>query len=106
MMQQKTSPKKKKRAVRFDLLWKELLESFFYAALEVFYPALYQVSDHNREPVFLNKELRIPGVRKGQKVVDLLADIPTGERVGMLLHVELQGAIHGEPFHVRMCIPA
>jgi predicted transposase YdaD len=106
MIQQKASAKKRKKkpAVRFDLLWKELLESFFYAALEVFYPSLYQASDHSRKPVFLNKELRIPGMRKGYKILDLLVDVPlkTGETVGVLLHLELQGEIRGESFHVRM----
>ncbi|MDR1377612.1 MAG: hypothetical protein LBJ36_00965 [Synergistaceae bacterium] len=104
MMRQKTLREKKKPVIRFDLLWKELLESFFYAALEVFYPTLYQACDHSQKPVFLNKELRIPGVRRGQKILDLLVDVPlkTGKKICVLLHVELQGEIRGETFHVRM----
>jgi predicted transposase YdaD len=106
-MRQKTTEGKKvkkKPAVRFDRLWKDLLESFFYAALEVFYPALYQVADRDRKPIFLDKELRIPGARKGQKILDLLVEVPlkTGGSAGVLLHVELQGEIRGEPFQVRM----
>jgi hypothetical protein len=99
-----TAREKKKKIIRTDLLWKELLESFLYPALEIFYPSLYAAVDLDKEPVFLNKELRIPGTRRGQKIVDLLADIPmkAGGFTCLLLHVELQGEIRGEPFHVRM----
>ena len=80
------------------------MESFLYAALEVFHPALYAAADISKEPIFLNKELRIPGRRRGEKIVDLLADIPlkTGEMTAVLLHTEVQAQNKGEPFHVRM----
>ncbi|GHS92698.1 hypothetical protein AGMMS50276_01160 [Synergistales bacterium] len=96
--------KKREPAVRIDLLWKELLESFLYSALEAFYPELYKLTDTTKKPVFLNKELRIPGSRKGQKIVDLLVDIhlKTGEIKCLLLHVEIQAKIRGESFNVRM----
>ncbi|GHV40187.1 hypothetical protein FACS1894187_20880 [Synergistales bacterium] len=96
--------KKRKPIIRIDLLWKELLESFLYSALEIFYPELYKLTDTTKEPVFLNKELRIPGSRRGQKIVDLLVDIhlKTGEIKCLLLHIEVQGTIRGEPFNVRM----
>ncbi|GHS96883.1 hypothetical protein AGMMS50276_15990 [Synergistales bacterium] len=85
-------------------MWKELLESFLYSALEVFYPELYCLTDTTKKPVFLNKELRIPGSRGGQRIVDLLADIhlKTGEKKCLLLHAEVQGKIGKEPFSVRM----
>jgi hypothetical protein len=105
MMRQTTRKKEKKKpAVRLDLLWKELLESFFYAALEIFYPSLYEAVDREKNPVFLNKELRIPGARRGQRILDLLVDVPlkTGSMTCVLLHVEQQGEIRDEPFHVRM----
>ncbi|GHT01839.1 hypothetical protein AGMMS50276_30760 [Synergistales bacterium] len=97
-------PTKRKPPLRVDLLWKELLESFLYFALEVFYPELYRLTDTTKKPVFLNKELRIPGSRKGQKIVDLLAKIhlKTGNTTCLLLHTELQGKIQTEPFNVRM----
>ncbi|MDR1875955.1 MAG: hypothetical protein LBQ90_13190, partial [Synergistaceae bacterium] len=53
----------------------------------------------------LNKELRVPGAHRGQRIVDLLVDIPlkSGNMTCVLLHVELQGAIRNrQPFHVRM----
>ena len=95
---------KKVSSIRADLLWKELLEHFLFAALEVFHPTLYDVLDQGRDPVFLNKELRIPGTGKGMKVVDLLVNVPLkiGDSASLLLHTELQGAIKDEPFHVRM----
>ena len=94
----------KKREFRPDLLWKELLESFLYAALEIFHPALYEAANRTLEPVLMNKELRIPGRRKGEKILDLLIDIPllTGGTTSLLLHTEVQGENKGEPFHVRM----
>ncbi|MDR1874427.1 MAG: hypothetical protein LBQ90_05350, partial [Synergistaceae bacterium] len=53
----------------------------------------------------LNKELRVPGAHRGQRIVDLLVDIPlkSGNMTCVLLHVEFQGAIwNRQPFHVRM----
>ena len=90
--------------IRPDLLWKELLETFFYAALEVFHPELFAAADITKEPVFLSKELRIPGRRKGQKIVDLLADVPlaAGGKISLLLHTEVQGGHGEEPFNERM----
>ena len=95
---------KKDLIIRADLIWKELLEHFLYSALEVFHPALYEALDQGRKPVFLNKELRIPGTGKGMKIVDLLVNVPLkiGDIASLLLHTELQGAIRGEPFPVRM----
>jgi hypothetical protein len=99
--------RRKKNVVRANLLWKELLESFLYAALEVFYPTLYEVVDIDKNPVFLNKELRLPGMRrmqKKEKILDLLANIhlKTGNIVRILLHVEVQEGSTDEPLHVSM----
>ena len=95
----KIAPAKRKKDTRIpaDLLWKELLESFLYHALFIFYPQLYAVVDLEKPPIFLNKELRVPGLHKANKesrILDLLADLPlkTGEMVRLLLHVEVQGA--------------
>ena len=95
---------RKGSTIRADLLWKELLEYFLYAALEVFHPTLYEALDQDRNPVWMNKELRVPGTGKGMKVLDMLVKVPlkTGDLASLLLHTELQGAIRGEPFHVRM----
>ena len=98
---------KKNAIVRADLLWKELLESFLYPALEIFYPELYAAVDLNKPPIPLNKELRVPGLHKAnkeEKILDLLMDVPlkTGDLLRILLHVEVQGARTKEPFHIRM----
>jgi hypothetical protein len=98
---------KQKTVIRADLLWKELLESFLYPALEIFYPELYVAVDLDKPPVPLNKELRVPGLHKAnkeEKILDLLMDVPlkTGELLRILLHAEVQGSGTKEPFHVRM----
>jgi hypothetical protein len=102
-----TEGKKKKTSIRADLLWKELLESFLYSALEIFYPELYAAVDLSQPPIFLNRELRIPGLHKAnkeEKILDLLMDVPLkrGDLLRILLHVEVQGAGTQEPFHIRM----
>ena len=104
--------KRRRPIVRADLLWKELLESFLYFALEIFYPQLYTVVDLSKPSSFLNKELRVPGLHKANKehrILDLLSDLPlkSGDSVRLLLHVEIEGARGArvkmkEPFHVRM----
>jgi hypothetical protein len=98
---------KKKPVVRADLLWKELLESFLYSALKIFYPELYAAVDLDKPPIPLNRELRIPGLHKAnreERILDLLMDIPlkAGGLIRTLLHVEVQGSGTKEPFHIRM----
>jgi len=107
-----TNVKRQRSVIRADLLWKELLESFLYFALEIFYPQLYAVVDHSKPPSFLNKELRVPGLHKSnkeQRILDLLCDLPLteGNIVRLLLHVEIEGEQGArkkvkEPFHQRM----
>ena len=84
-------------SIRADLLWKELLESFLYFALSIFYPQLYAAVDLSKPPSFLSKELRVPGLHKAnkeQRILDLLSDLPLkeGNIVRLLLHVEVEGA--------------
>jgi hypothetical protein len=40
--------------VRSDILWKELLESFLYHALEILYSEIYEALDLFHATVFLN----------------------------------------------------
>jgi hypothetical protein len=106
-MIQMMKEERKKPIIRADLLWKGLLESFLYWALEIFYPELYGAVDLTKPPIPLNKELRVPGLHKAnkeQKILDLLMDLPlkTGSLLRMLLHVEVQGAGTKAPFHLRM----
>jgi hypothetical protein len=106
-MRRKEEEAKQKAMIRSDLLWKELLESFLYQALEIFHPELYAAIDLDKPPVPLNKELRVPGLHKSnkeEKILDLLMDVPLkiGELLRILLHAEVQGAGTKEPFHIRM----
>ena len=77
-----------------------------YQSLEIFHPELYKAADTGRNPVFLNKELRVPGTRKGQRILDLLVDVPLldGSTACVLLHCEVQAANgrENEPFNIRM----
>jgi hypothetical protein len=104
MKMRSVSKGKTKTRVRHDLLWKELLEFFLYPALEIFHPALRAAIDPDKEPVFLNREFRVPGVRRGRRILDLLVDVPllTGEMACVLLHLEIQGKGGDEAFPVRM----
>jgi hypothetical protein len=98
---------KQKTVVRSDLLWKGLLESFLYPALEIFCPELYAAVDLDKPPLPVYRELRAPGLHKAdkeEKILDLLTDVPlkTGELLRILWHVEIQGSQTKEPLHIRM----
>jgi hypothetical protein len=95
---------KQKTGVRSDLLWKELLESFLYPALEIFYPELYAAVDLDKPPLPVYRELRAPGLHKEEKILDLLTDVPlkTSELLRILWHVEIQDSKTKEPLHIRI----
>jgi hypothetical protein len=98
---------KKKSAVRPDLLWKALLESFLYSALEIFYPELYAAIDLDEPPVPVYRELQFPGLRSAdrkEKILALLMDLPlkSGEYLRILLYVETEGLGTKEPLHVQI----
>ena len=78
-----------------DNLWKDIVQRFFYQMLERAIPALYIDADREKEPKFLDKELRkiayaLPG---GAHVADFLVEVPlkNGESEWVLLHIEVQG---------------
>ena len=87
-------PKESKRQDG-DNLWKDIVQRFFYQMLERAIPALYTDADREKEPKFLDKELRkiayaLPG---GAHVADFLVEVPlkSGESEWVLLHIEVQG---------------
>ncbi|MDR1740960.1 MAG: hypothetical protein LBR38_03825, partial [Synergistaceae bacterium] len=71
----KKQAKSRKERIRHDLLWKELLTLLLFEALEVFFPALHEAADTEVPPRFVNVELRVPGLYRGQKIADLLAEV-------------------------------
>ncbi|MDR1741510.1 MAG: hypothetical protein LBR38_06675 [Synergistaceae bacterium] len=56
-----------------DALWKEILTSMTFSALEVFYPTLYAELDTGgqRKPRFRTPELLVPGMCGGKGIVAL-----------------------------------
>ena len=77
-----------------DSMWKDVVQRFFYPMLKRAIPALYDDADREREPKFLDKELRkvayaLPG---GAHVADFLAEVPlkSGGNEWVLLHIEVQ----------------
>ena len=96
-----------------DLLWKELLSSFFAPMLHSLLPDLARNLDLGRKVVFLDKELRRlarftrhpeGGEPDKNRFVDLLADVPlcSGQDTWVLLHAEVQGRGGNEDFPLRM----
>lgn len=77
-----------------DNLWKDIVQSFFYPMLKRAIPALYDDADREKEPRFLDKELRkvahsLPG---GAHVADFLVEVPlqNGASEWVLMHIEIQ----------------
>ena len=91
--------------VEHDSLWKDIVQRFFYPMLQRAIPALYNDADREKEPQFLDKELRkiayaLPG---GAHVADFLVEVPlkNGSNEWVLLHAEVQ-AKGGDSLPFRM----
>ena len=88
-----------KRAPRsdFDTAWKELLQRYFEAAMEFFFPQLHDEIDWTRGFSFRDKELQyaVRQAGRGKRTVDLLAEVRLrqGDRVWIFLHVEVQNQV-------------
>lgn len=90
-----------------DSPWKEALEHFLPAAMELYFPEAYQQIDWGRGYTFVNKELqRIqPRHAVGRRTVDVLARVylKAGQEAHVLAHVEVQGEAE-EEFPERLYI--
>ncbi len=79
----------------YDSPWKEILDLFFEAAFEFFFPAAHVQIDWSRGYEFLDKELQKITVDAalGRRVVDKLAKVwlKNGTELWVLVHVEVQG---------------
>ena len=88
-----------------DTAWKEMIERWFPAFFEFYFPDVYQEIDWAREFEFLDKELnyavRVAG--RGRRSVDKLARVylKDGKDVWVLAHVEAQSQKE-ETFSERM----
>ena len=79
----------------YDSPWKEILDLFFEAAFEFFFPAAHAQIDWSRGYEFLDKELQkiTADAALGRRVVDKLAKVwlKNGTELWVLVHVEVQG---------------
>ena len=80
--------------VEFDSPWKEALEVYFSAFLQLCFPAVHQAIDWTRGYQMLDKELPqlFPDAETGLRVVDKLVRVwtDTGQEEWILVHVEVQ----------------
>ena len=78
----------------YDSPWKEALDFFFRAFLELFFPAAHADIDWDRQWESLDKELQqiSPEAEIGRRYVDKLAKVwlKSGEEQWVLVHVEVQ----------------
>ena len=84
----------------YDNLFKTVLQRYFWEALEIFLPALYEAADKTVAPEFLDQELQKVtfDLKEGANRTDLLARIKLkdGTRGLILCHLELQGEGGGD----------
>ena len=79
----------------YDSPWKDVLDLFFEAAMEFFFPPAHAQIDWPRGYEFLDKELQkiTADAAIGRRVVDKLVKVwlKTGQELWVLLHLEVQG---------------
>ncbi|HMV49616.1 MAG TPA: DUF4351 domain-containing protein [Blastocatellia bacterium] len=79
----------------YDSPWKDVLDLFFEAAMEFFFPSAYAQIDWSRGYEFLDKELQkiTADAAVGRRVVDKLVKVwlKNGQEMWVLLHIEVQG---------------
>ncbi|GHS89734.1 hypothetical protein AGMMS49957_13580 [Synergistales bacterium] len=78
-----------------DNLWKIVIHRFFWDALKIFLPELYEAADRSQKPEFLEQELQKVtfDLGGGANRTDLLVQIKlkNGEDELILCHIEVQG---------------
>lgn len=78
-----------------DLLWKDIIESFFDEFLRFFFPGLVPLIDFERPFEFLDKDLAklYPESKRKQRHADKLVKVYLldGKEVWVLIHIEVQG---------------
>ncbi len=91
----------------YDSPWKDVLDLFFEAAIEFFFPQAHAQIDWSRGYEFLDKELQkiTADAAIGRRVVDKLVKVwlKTGQELWVLLHIEVQGQ-HETDFTWRVLV--
>jgi hypothetical protein len=101
------NPKSKPKTVEFDSPWKDILERYFPAFIDLFYPTLYAQIDWSKGVKFLDQELT-KVVREAvtkQRRVDKLAEVHllNGQKTLLYIHVDVQSQVEAT-FDQRMFI--
>lgn len=101
--QQKKAPQR----TDYDSPWKEIIEQFFSAFIEFFFPAIYADIDWAQPYEFLDKELQktIRRATTGRNTVDKLVKVwrRDGVETWVLVHIEIQSQVDPE-FERRMYV--
>ena len=93
------SPKQSSRQKRIDWdgAWKEAIQQFFPAFLQLLFPDVYAIIDWTQEPIFLEQELRqvTRRAKRGKGAVDKLARVRLldGSQMTLLIHIEFQNQV-------------
>jgi hypothetical protein len=86
--------------IDYDNLFKTLLRRYFWEALKIFLPALYEAADKTEPPEFLDKEMQKVtfDLKEGTNRTDLLSRIKLkdGAKELVLCHIEVQGERGGD----------
>jgi hypothetical protein len=86
-------PSRQKR-IDWDGAWKEAIQQFLPAFLQLLFPDVHAVIDWTQEPVFLEQELRhvTRRAKRGKGAVDKLARVRLldGRQTTLLIHIEFQ----------------
>ncbi|MEB3337233.1 MAG: hypothetical protein VKJ46_07230, partial [Leptolyngbyaceae bacterium] len=90
-----------------DSPWKEILREYFQEAIALFFPAIAQVINWEREPEFLDKEFQqiAPDAEIGKRYADQLVKVwrKEGEELWLLIHLEVQAQSEAN-FEERMLV--
>jgi len=105
MMDRKNETSALPERLDYDNLFKTVLRSYFWEALKIFLPALYEAADKTEAPEFLEQELQKVtfDLEEGINRTDLLVRIKLkdGATELVLCHIEVQGEGGGD-LPVRM----
>ena len=94
-MSKKTEIPTLQERLDYDNLFKTVIRRYFWEALEIFLPALYEAADKTEAPEFLDKEMEKVtfDLNEGANRTDLLVRIKlkNGAQELILCHLEIQG---------------
>ena len=91
--------------MKHDRLFKELLTSFFYQFLELFFGDLAELIDRSHAPIFLDKESfgELPGDSRREKDLVVRVRLHSGEAC-FIVHIEHEAQNNSDfPQRMHLC---